>query len=169
MLFIEWLLIQFQRNCLFSNERPDEFGDNYKRSDCVVSCRSASIYALCNCIPFFVPVIQQKSGFHDLDVAHKCTLQHLPCLAHYKGILTIKVDTHSGTWLEMRNKLWNKLTVIIANLTFAMEFKKKYLHLGMADGSISCRNLCLKKWLIFKCYSVLKVWVHWLLISYATL
>ncbi|KAG4067013.1 hypothetical protein HA402_000004 [Bradysia odoriphaga] len=73
------------RSCLFSNERPDTFGQNYKRSDCVVGCRIASIHSLCNCVPFFVPVIEKKNDFSSLQLAHKCTLQHSSCLTHYRA------------------------------------------------------------------------------------
>lgn len=89
---------QLQRACLFSNERPETFGQNYKRSDCVVGCRIASINSLCNCIPFFVPVIEKKNDFSNLEQAHKCTLQHSSCLTHYRGIYCrYKVAANCGT------------------------------------------------------------------------
>ncbi|KAJ6638607.1 Sodium channel protein Nach [Pseudolycoriella hygida] len=73
------------RSCIFANELPAEFGQNYKRSDCVVSCRILSIYSLCNCIPFFVPVMQRRNGLIDLESVDKCALHHLSCLIHYRA------------------------------------------------------------------------------------
>lgn len=92
-----------QRACLFENERYEEFGDNYKRSDCVVACRIASIFSLCNCIPFYVPVMQKKVGIFSMESAPKCSLQHSTCLTHYKGIFINRETYHTNAGHIVRN------------------------------------------------------------------
>ncbi|KAK4879502.1 hypothetical protein RN001_007648 [Aquatica leii] len=61
------------RNCMFHDERLTVFG-NYSYSNCLVECRMASIFALCECIPFFMPYERN----------HSCTLSNIRCLSKYQ-------------------------------------------------------------------------------------
>lgn len=67
-----------QRNCLFTDELADIFHLDYRRSNCIVKCRTESIKALCGCIPFNIPAAGADSTSH-------CTLEHIDCLNRYKG------------------------------------------------------------------------------------
>lgn len=73
-----------QRGCLFADDFPEKFAGRYKRSDCVVNCRIASIVALCNCLIFYLP-ISQRSGAGGYTGIPTCTLEHVQCLNHYRS------------------------------------------------------------------------------------
>lgn len=75
-----------QRGCLFPDELQEDFGGRYKRSDCVVNCRVDSIIALCNCLIFYLPVIETPAKRTSMNIP-ACTLEHVACLNHYKGNL----------------------------------------------------------------------------------
>jgi amiloride-sensitive sodium channel len=64
------------RQCLFDEERPTKFNGVYSQSDCNVDCRIASTLALCQCIPFMIPLSTTDSV---------CTLNNLACLHQYRN------------------------------------------------------------------------------------
>ncbi|CAH1374704.1 unnamed protein product, partial [Tenebrio molitor] len=65
-----------KRQCLFDEERPTKFNGVYSQSDCNVDCRIASTLALCQCIPFMIPLSTTDSV---------CTLNNLACLHQYRN------------------------------------------------------------------------------------
>jgi amiloride-sensitive sodium channel len=64
-----------KRNCLFQVEQLTQFGV-YSQSDCFVDCRIKSMMTLCECIPFTIPLSDDRTV---------CTLRDLPCLDKYKS------------------------------------------------------------------------------------
>ncbi|XP_033149792.1 sodium channel protein Nach [Drosophila busckii] len=67
------------RNCLFKNEMPHVFGNNYSFSNCISACRARSIYSLCECLPFNLP-----SKFVGGSAGRVfCSLRHMECLKRY--------------------------------------------------------------------------------------
>lgn len=65
----------------------DDYGGRYKRSDCVVNCRIASIVALCGCQIYYLPISnvllpQNRPGGKSVPT---CTLEHLACLNRYRS------------------------------------------------------------------------------------
>ena len=65
-----------KRGCLFDEERVTGFHGVYSQSDCNVDCRVASSLALCQCVPFMVPLSTPENV---------CTLNNLQCLHRYKS------------------------------------------------------------------------------------
>ncbi|KAF5282751.1 hypothetical protein FQR65_LT02748 [Abscondita terminalis] len=61
------------RSCIFSDEVRTAFG-NYSYSNCLVDCRVRSMLALCQCVPFLLPLNRDVS----------CTLSDLQCLSKYQ-------------------------------------------------------------------------------------
>lgn len=69
-----------KRKCLFPNDYPNEYGDNYVYGDCLVKCKLKSVMALCKCIPFNVP-----TNFPDIDNSYPfCSLSAIQCMNKYK-------------------------------------------------------------------------------------
>lgn len=69
-----------QRKCLFEDEIPHNFTLRYRFSKCISACRARSIFNLCGCLPFYIPM-------HYIGHAQGrvfCTLQHMECLRRYK-------------------------------------------------------------------------------------
>lgn len=71
-----------QRKCLFKDEKSHEYGDHYSYPECLTKCKLRSIYALCNCIPFYAPSDFKISD----DNRMHCTLADVKCLERYRGI-----------------------------------------------------------------------------------
>lgn len=71
-----------QRKCLFKDEKSQEYGDHYSYPECLTKCKLRSIYALCNCIPFYAPSDFKISD----DNRMHCTLADVKCLERYRGI-----------------------------------------------------------------------------------
>lgn len=71
-----------KRECLFSYEFSDIFGGSYEQSDCFIRCRMRSIYALCGCIPFYMPLDLFQSKDDNKSIV-SCNLQHIECLNKY--------------------------------------------------------------------------------------
>lgn len=71
----QWIYY-FQRECKFESEGNTSFG-LYRQSDCFVECKLRSMQALCNCIPFVMP-IESKSTYRSV-----CTLIDIPCMNQY--------------------------------------------------------------------------------------
>lgn len=73
---------------MFTDELKQDFGGRYKRSDCVVNCRVASIIALCGCMPFFLP---KTNIAHSIDNKQlpNCSMENLTCLNHYRSKFNI--------------------------------------------------------------------------------
>lgn len=69
-----------KRYCIFENEATTVFGD-YSFSDCVMTCRMASIWALCQCVPFIL-----YKAFGEKEDKPQCTLSDMICLEKYQGI-----------------------------------------------------------------------------------
>ncbi|KAH8310985.1 hypothetical protein KR044_003768, partial [Drosophila immigrans] len=68
------------RNCLFEDEIRHNFTQRYTFSKCISACRARSIFSLCGCLPFNIPM-----GFIPYAVGRVyCTLQHMECLQRYK-------------------------------------------------------------------------------------
>ncbi|RZB40533.1 ASC domain containing protein [Asbolus verrucosus] len=76
-----------KRQCYFQSERHTRFGV-YSESDCLVSCRIRSMLGLCGCVPFMIPMQNQKliCGFSDIECLHKyrCNSQLEIVCAHEK-------------------------------------------------------------------------------------
>lgn len=68
-----------QRNCLFRDERK-QYKGQYSQSDCLLNCRIRSYVALCDCIPFYIPVDSEM-----LNTTQTCNLEHVQCLNKYKS------------------------------------------------------------------------------------
>ncbi|CAF4798810.1 unnamed protein product [Pieris macdunnoughi] len=64
------------RQCLFHNEKREQFRKMYSYSACVVNCRVRTIQSLCKCTPFYLPV--------SLKGGRVCTFDNLQCLNKYK-------------------------------------------------------------------------------------
>lgn len=86
---------------MFKDESENSIGSSTS-SNCLVDCRIKSIAALCECIPFILPV--QSKQFEAVRV---CNLLDTTCLAKYQGLnLTplIKLDNKNppilGKWLR---------------------------------------------------------------------
>lgn len=86
-IFFLFLRDMSQRGCLFPQELPEEFGGRYKRSDCVVNCRVASIISLCNCLVFYLPLTNLAFLEDGITQIPTCTLEHVPCLNRYRSKL----------------------------------------------------------------------------------
>ncbi|KAH8381337.1 hypothetical protein KR093_002829, partial [Drosophila rubida] len=68
------------RNCFFEDEIRHNFSQRYTFSKCISACRARSIFSLCGCLPFNIPM-----GFISFAVGRVyCTLQHMECLQRYK-------------------------------------------------------------------------------------
>ena len=65
-----------KRECLFDRERDTAFNGIYSQSDCFSECRMKSIDAMCQCIPFMIPLSNRSTV---------CTLADIPCLTRYAG------------------------------------------------------------------------------------
>ncbi|KAJ3642286.1 hypothetical protein Zmor_025086 [Zophobas morio] len=65
-----------KRDCLFRRESPTVFGNMYSLSNCIVGCKIESALALCQCIPFKMPLSNESTI---------CTLEDVPCLHRYRG------------------------------------------------------------------------------------
>lgn len=66
-----------QRQCIFDDEKPDDFHDLYSYSACITRCRIKSVMSLCQCTPYFLPIGKEEGPI--------CLLSDLPCLNKYKG------------------------------------------------------------------------------------
>lgn len=83
------------RHCLFPNELAKKYGGKYARSQCMVHCRLESVLALCECIPFTMPV---DIFFFDNGTSKQiCNLVQVSCLNKYR----IK-------WLTMSTEILNE-------------------------------------------------------------
>jgi amiloride-sensitive sodium channel len=89
----------FQRQCLFDEERPTKFNGVYSQSDCNVDCRIASTLALCQCIPFMIPLSTTDSV---------CTLNNLACLHQYRSTKFTKIHLSRNSFDIFPDK-WNFL------------------------------------------------------------
>ncbi|XP_058055966.1 pickpocket protein 28 [Anopheles bellator] len=69
-----------KRQCVFRDE-VHKYGANYGRSNCVAACRIRSVQALCECVPFFLPMARGPAGSNSVTI---CNLQHIACLNKYK-------------------------------------------------------------------------------------
>ncbi|XP_062123383.1 sodium channel protein Nach [Drosophila sulfurigaster albostrigata] len=68
------------RNCFFEDEIPHNFSQRYTFSKCISACRARSIFSLCGCLPFNIPM-----SFIPFAIGRVfCTLQHMECLQRYK-------------------------------------------------------------------------------------
>ncbi|XP_018562616.1 pickpocket protein 28-like [Anoplophora glabripennis] len=65
------------RKCMFDSEANTSFGA-YRQSDCFVECKMRSMQALCNCVPFVMPIEPESSKFCSV-----CTLTDIPCGKQY--------------------------------------------------------------------------------------
>lgn len=68
-----------KRNCIFENEAATVFGD-YSSSDCIMTCKTDSMWALCQCIPFIL-----YKAFGEEEDRPQCTLSDMVCLEKYQG------------------------------------------------------------------------------------
>nr|XP_015836317.1 PREDICTED: pickpocket protein 19-like isoform X2 [Tribolium castaneum] len=82
-----------KRQCLFDHERYTSFGTTYSQSDCNIECRTMSIYAMCQCIPFLIPLSNSSNV---------CTLADVACLNRYKEKWTslFPDDLEPGPYLQ---------------------------------------------------------------------
>lgn len=66
---------------MFENEGTTAFdSSHYSFSDCLAECKMKSILAICDCIPFFMPVLRSYKFSRQI-----CTLNDITCLNKYKG------------------------------------------------------------------------------------
>ncbi|EDW16498.2 uncharacterized protein Dmoj_GI22200 [Drosophila mojavensis] len=76
------------RKCRFWDEMPHNFTRHYTFSKCISACRAHSIYSLCHCLPFQLPMHYVVGATGRLF----CTLRHMQCLRHYtfkwKNVIT---------------------------------------------------------------------------------
>lgn len=70
---------------MFREEDYKYFKGNYKFAECLLKCRLASFKALCDCLPYFVPMNFQDVATNDTVI---CTLNHLTCMYKYRRELT---------------------------------------------------------------------------------
>lgn len=93
------------RECLFRDEMYNNFHGRYERGNCVINCRIKSILALCGCVPFFMPNLDQIGG----PSVVTCNLQHLACLNKYKikwYTLVTRIQKIEGLEKEMEESLY---------------------------------------------------------------
>ncbi|XP_063921273.1 sodium channel protein Nach-like [Zophobas morio] len=64
-----------KRGCIFRRESPTIFGSLYSLSNCIVGCRIESALALCQCIPFKLPLSNESTV---------CTIEDIPCVHRYR-------------------------------------------------------------------------------------
>ncbi|XP_013101179.2 pickpocket protein 28 [Stomoxys calcitrans] len=83
------------RKCYFDNESPYPqvlVNNRYSMQNCITSCRAKSVMALCNCIPFYMPLalIEGAKGIPF------CTLSNIECIQQYRfkwrNVLTHRVE-----------------------------------------------------------------------------
>ncbi|XP_065357886.1 sodium channel protein Nach [Calliphora vicina] len=67
------------RNCLFNDELPASYGNDYTFNNCVTLCRIRSIFILCGCMLFPTPY---ENLTNPIDTVF-CSLQHKECLMRY--------------------------------------------------------------------------------------
>ncbi|GLV34588.1 pickpocket 24 [Carabus blaptoides fortunei] len=90
-----------QRDCIFPHEGETVFDPSfYSFSDCLAECKLKSILALCECVPFFMPVLKSYKFSKQI-----CTLQDISCLNKYREkwmniVPSIKVEELDS---EMQN------------------------------------------------------------------
>lgn len=70
-----------KRGCVFREEEYKYYKGNYKFTECLLKCRMEAIKALCECLPYFVPM-----NFKDVatNTTVICSLHHLNCLFKYQ-------------------------------------------------------------------------------------
>lgn len=68
-----------KRQCLFADEKA-AYDGKYTRSECLMNCKIRSVKALCDCVPFQLPVTATL-----INQPKICTLQHVSCLNKYKS------------------------------------------------------------------------------------
>lgn len=87
------------RSCYFPLEMGTKFGGTYVKSQCIVYCRMKSILALCDCVPFSMPVdIFFKNNATTMQI---CNLNHISCLNRYRiKWLTISTEILQVKGLE---------------------------------------------------------------------
>ncbi|TDG50440.1 hypothetical protein AWZ03_003029 [Drosophila navojoa] len=93
------------RKCRFWDEMPHNFTRRYTFSKCISACRAHSIYSLCQCLPFQLPMHYIGGATGRLF----CTLQHMQCLRHYTfkwmNVITSR-DYVPGLEHEMEDALY---------------------------------------------------------------
>ncbi|XP_058812510.1 sodium channel protein Nach [Topomyia yanbarensis] len=92
------------RQCVFRNELL-RYGGRYGRSNCVAACRIRSVVALCECVPFYMPISGSAS---DRSVTI-CNLQHIVCLNKYKikwSTVITEITPIPGLEKEMEESLY---------------------------------------------------------------
>ncbi|KAM8704668.1 hypothetical protein ACLKA7_009172 [Drosophila subpalustris] len=83
------------RKCLFEDESTKmshDFNRGYTFSKCISACRARSIFSLCGCLPYSIPMFYIQGKV----VRVFCTLQHMECLRRYKfkwlNVITSRVN-----------------------------------------------------------------------------
>ncbi|XP_055551572.1 pickpocket protein 28 [Wyeomyia smithii] len=92
------------RRCVLRNELL-RYGRPYARSNCVAACRIRSVIALCECVPFFMPL---GNSAKDKSVTI-CNLQHIACLNKYKlkwSTIITEISKIPGLEKEMEESLY---------------------------------------------------------------
>lgn len=87
------------RKCRFENELANQPGDSYSRSQCIVGCCMKSALALCNCVPYTLPI--------DLILTNTsqpfktCNLHDVACVQRYNiKWLTVSTEILDQSGLE---------------------------------------------------------------------
>lgn len=70
-----------QRGCVFKSEGKTVLDNTfYSYSDCLSDCKLKSILAICECIPFFLPVLESYVFSKQI-----CSISDIACLNKHKG------------------------------------------------------------------------------------
>ncbi|XP_046392144.1 sodium channel protein Nach-like [Ischnura elegans] len=67
-----------RRQCLFEDELQLSSAEAYSYQTCITECRARNLAKLCNCLPFYYPLLYNLST---------CTLLDVPCLRKYKHVV----------------------------------------------------------------------------------
>ncbi|XP_034489016.1 pickpocket protein 28 [Drosophila innubila] len=96
------------RKCLFEDENTKlrhDFNRSYTFSKCISACRARSIFSLCGCLPFNIPILFIQGNVGRVF----CTLQHMECLRRYKfkwlNVITSRVNM-TGLEHELEDALY---------------------------------------------------------------
>lgn len=86
-------IICFKRLCILDTDPPKYSKQGflfdrkrYSYTNCLAECKMKSILALCDCIPFFMPVSPDFKFIKQV-----CTLVDTTCLDKYSGLLSLSI------------------------------------------------------------------------------